>query len=237
MEQVLLITPLREEFELVTRSLHQYGYAFEEGYIGREKVLKFPELSATVAVGGHGKAQCAVQTQYLVDHHRGLDLVVCAGAGGSLAHHLAIGDVVVGTYTIEHDYNLRFALRPMPTFEGYKPALESIRQATSNLELPFSVRFGAVASGDEDIVMPERAQALAEQTQAICVAWEGAGVARASVFNNLAFIELRSVTDTADKLAPHDFNQNLELAMHNLSSLIRIWLSGNRSGTGINHVP
>src|SRR5262249_20722267 len=87
----------------------------------------------------------------------------------------------------------------------------------------FSVHYGIVASGDEDIVTSDRATALREATGAIAVAWEGAGGARASLFNALPFVELRGVTDTANQEAAADFHANLRRVMANLATFILRW--------------
>jgi len=36
----------------------------------------------------------------------------------------------------------------------------------------------------------------------VCVAWEGSGAARAALFNGIGSVEIRAVTDAADKEAP-----------------------------------
>ena len=71
---------------------------------------------------------------------------------------------------------------------------------------------------------PERAQAIRDQTGAACVAWEGSGAARAALFNGIGSLEIRAVTDAADKEAPQRFDANLPIAMANLASLLRLWL-------------
>jgi adenosylhomocysteine nucleosidase len=85
------------------------------------------------------------------------------------------------------------------------------------------VHYGIVASGDEDIITTDRATALREATGAIAVAWEGAGGARASLFNALPFLELRGVTDTANHEAPADFHKNLRSVMANLAAFVMAW--------------
>jgi adenosylhomocysteine nucleosidase len=87
----------------------------------------------------------------------------------------------------------------------------------------FCVHYGIVASGDEDIITADRATALREATGAIAVAWEGAGGARASLFNALPFLELRGVTDTANHAAAADFHNNLRSVMTNLATFIVSW--------------
>ena len=54
-------------------------------------------------------------------------------------------------------------------------------------------------------------------------AWEGAGGARASLFNALPFLELRGVTDTANHEAPADFHHNVRGVMTNLAAFIVSW--------------
>ena len=69
-----------------------------------------------------------------------------------------------------------------------------------------------------------RAQAVRDQTGAACVAWEGSGAARAALFNGIGSLDIRAVTDAADKEAPQRFDANLPIAMANLASLLRLWL-------------
>jgi len=64
---------------------------------------------------------------------------MCAGAPGALANDLAIGDVIVGTSTVEHDFQNKFNERPRPIFKGARFAIESLQ----DLSVPadFSVHF------------------------------------------------------------------------------------------------
>ena len=192
-----------------------------------------PDWRVLVATGGHGKTQFAVQAQYLIDRFPSVELVVCAGAAGSLAPKLSVGDVVVGTETVEHDYRLLFATRPLPRFPGHGPSIDALRRSAQGIS-GFHVAFDVIASGDEDVVTSERAQAIRDQTGAACVAWEGSGAARAALFNRIGSLEIRAVTDAADKEAPQRFDANLPIAMANLATLLRLWLevARNPSPTG-----
>jgi adenosylhomocysteine nucleosidase len=178
---------------------------------------------ALVATGGHGKTQFAVQAQYLIDQFSSVELVICAGATGSLAPELSVGDVVVGTETVEHDYRQLFTTRPLPRFSGHGPSIDALRRSAQGVG-GFRVAFDVIASGDEDVVTSERAQAIRERTGAACVAWEGSGAARAALFNGIGSLEIRAVTDAADKEAPQRFEVNLPIAMANLASLLGLCL-------------
>jgi adenosylhomocysteine nucleosidase len=138
-----------------------------------------------------------------------------------------VGDIVAATHTVEHDYTLRFVQRPLPRFEAHPPALDGLKQAYARGSQPFRLHFGLVASGDEDVVCPDRAAELARKTAALCVAWEGSGAARACLFSGVPFLELRGVTDYADKAAAQDFDVNLALCMANLAKLLHDWLGGS----------
>jgi adenosylhomocysteine nucleosidase len=178
---------------------------------------------ALVAPGGHGKTQFAVQAQYLIGRFPSTELVICVGAAGSLWSQLSVGDVVVGTETVEHDYRLLFATRPLPRFPGHELSIDALRRLAHSVS-GFHVAFVVIASGDEDVVVSERAQAIRDQTGAACVAWEGSGAARAALFNGIGSLEIRAVTDAADKEAPQRFDANLPIAMANLAGLLQLWL-------------
>jgi nucleoside phosphorylase len=130
--------------------------------------------------------------------------------------------VVVGTETVEHDYRLLFATRPLPRFRGHGPSIDALRRLAHGSG--FHVAFDVIASGDEDVVTSERAQAIHDQTGAACVAWEGSGASRAALFNGLGSLEIRAVTHAADKEAPQRFDANVPIAMANLANLLRLWL-------------
>src|SRR5262245_13919290 len=219
---ILFVTPLQTEFDYFVQSLHERGYSFTAVQIGRIAAQHFSDLDMIVARGGHGKTQFGVQTQHLLDHTNDVEAVVCVGAAGALAADLAVGDLVLATETVEHDYTQRFRRHPLPRFAG-DPALLAALQQLPLHTLPFGVHFGIVASGDEDVIELERAAALRQATEACAVAWEGAGGARACAFSGIPFVELRGITDTADHNAPAAFAVNLRIAMASAATLAALW--------------
>jgi adenosylhomocysteine nucleosidase len=220
--KILIITPLQKEHDFFLEACIKAGFHTEKSAVGRLPIVRFPDLDVTLVYGGTGKAQFAVQTQHLLDSGPEWDVVICAGAAGALADDLTVGDVVVATTTVEHDYNNKFTIRPTPKFDGAPSTIASLRRVSWPAG-SFNVYFGAVASGDEDIVETDRRQRLHQSTGAYAVAWEGAGGARACKFSQVPFVEIRGVTDKADHSAPSDFESNLALAMNNIAALIIAW--------------
>jgi adenosylhomocysteine nucleosidase len=151
------------------------------------------------------------------------EVVICAGAAGALSDGLAVGDVVVATETVEHDIHNHFGPPQLPRFRGATTMIESLRGVRPPRSA-FSVHFGPIASGDEDVVTVERQEALRQRTGALAVAWEGAGGARACQFSAMPFVEIRGVTDGANGRAAVDFRANLATAMANVATLIVTWL-------------
>ena len=79
-------------------------------------------------------------------------------------------------------------------------------------------------SGDEDVIEVARGAELYKAHNALAVAWEGVGGARASAFSNVPYLEIRGATDTANHEAPVVFDANLKIVMRNLALLLYRWL-------------
>src|SRR5262245_20223174 len=216
--ETLVTVPQALELEGITGAFAAAGYSGTRINVGLQECQRFEELGVLLAVCGHGKAQHAVQTQHLIDQSATVRAVICAGAAGGLAPSLKVGDVVVGVTTVEHDYTLRFIQRPLPCHHANADLVRELTQASDRVADDFAVRFGPIASGDEDVIDPARVGELRAATGALCVDWEGAGAARAACFSGVPFVEVRALTDAADATAAADFRANLSLSFANTSS-------------------
>lgn len=222
LQNILVVTPLQEEYNDLYHSLSALDFKSHTERIGKLDVHCFPEINVTLARGGHGKTQFGIQTQHLLDHAK-FDLVVCAGAAGALAPEVRVGDVVIATFTLEHDYNNKFSKRPKPRFTGDAKSIQQLKAldlSTAN----FKVHFGIMAGGDEDVIEVTRGAELRELHDALAVAWEGVGGARASAFSEVPYLEIRGATDTANHEAPVVFYTNLKIVMKNIAFLLYKWL-------------
>lgn len=227
----LVVVPQREELEPLAAAFAALGHVDRAAGVGRLEATSFDALDLSLAVGGHGKAQFAVQTQYLLGLLPGVSTVICAGAAGALGADVQRGDVVVGTRTVEHDYTLRFSAEPVPVHPADRVALRHMRTVAAQFGQGLRLRFGAIASGDEDIVDADRARELRKETGALCVAWEGAGGARAARFSRRRFLEVRVITDSADDAAARDYRSSLGVVVPNLAAVLAAWaLEAGRCG-------
>ena len=230
--KTLVMVPQADESAPLLAALSALGHEPSVRRIGQLEVAYLAALELGVAVGGHGKVQLGVQTQHLLDLLPHVQTVVCAGAAGSLSATARWGDVIVGSCSVEHDYKLRFVAEPLPVHRADPSVVREILAVTSDWPGGFSILSGPIASGDEDVIDSARACDLRAETGALCVAWEGAGAARAAAFSGRRFVELRVITDVADATAAADFHASLEEVIPHLADVLVVWVAAMRGQTG-----
>ena len=222
---IAALIPTTGEHESFVSAMESLGHRGAPTDIGRISCLSYWDGGLLVAQGGLGKVDFAVRTLHLIERGPPMDGVICLGTCGALAQDLAIGDIVVATETIEHDFNRKLTEGPIPSFESDPTLLSAFEAAQTSLPDGISVAYGPIASGDEGIDSSARARELIDKTGGIVAAWEGAGGAKACDFAGVPYIEVRCVSDLADEDAVTDFRENTPKAMNNLARLM-IYLSG-----------
>jgi adenosylhomocysteine nucleosidase len=220
--KILTVIPMQEEFDYFVQGCTEQGLAVKTSTLGRIPITYLSSLGLTLAQGGLGKTQFAVQTQHLIDSGKDWDVVICAGAAGGLDDRVSVGDVVIGTKTIEYDIRNKFGKPLLPEFSSAESIVKDFRhiEMTDN---SFKLHVGAIASGDEDIVDKARRREVRELTGALATAWEGVGGARASYFSNVPFVEIRGISDGANETGAQDFEKNLPITMKNVAIVVTTW--------------
>lgn len=213
----LILCPLPIELKCFLNSLQKQGFTYSTKQIRELTVYECSELGWLIACGGHGKTQFAIHTQFLIDHITNVKAVLCVGGAGALSSETSIGTIVVGTKTIEHDFNLLFIKRPSPEFCADPTLLQHLKDVAQDIP---HVQFAPIASGDEDVISHERRKQLLTQTAALAVAWEGSGGGRACAFNKRPYIEVRIITDNSNEDATHDFRKNIETGINTICTFL-----------------
>ena len=150
MVQRLIVIPIQAEIDCFLQGCTELGFPLEAARLGRLPVMHLPEQGITVAHGGLGKVQFALQTQHLLDAGPDWEVVICAGAAGALVDALAPGDIVVATETVEHDIRNKFGAPLLPRFRSADTVLAALREGLAAWTA-CPVHFGPIASGDEDV--------------------------------------------------------------------------------------
>jgi adenosylhomocysteine nucleosidase len=113
---ILLLTPLAIEYDLLKEFLTEGGWRGHIETKGPLTGIMFKDPAVYLTIGGHGKTQFGIQTQFLIHQFPQVKNIFCIGAAGSLTDSVKPGDLVIATKTIEHDYNLKFIKKPLPEF-------------------------------------------------------------------------------------------------------------------------
>ena len=210
----LFLAPLKPEFSSLSHAF-QKKWKHETLTIQSQTALYFPEPNIYLATGGLGKVEMALKTQFWIQQLPDCKMMACVGSAGSLDDSLHVGDVIVASKTIEHDFKQVFFKKPLPEFKISEEWLTVLKIDTFK-----NILFKPIASGDEDILSSERRKELWKLTGAGAVAWEGAGAARACAFLKIPFCEIRTITDNSNTDLKQDFTKNLNHAMLNLADLL-----------------
>lgn len=214
--RTLVLLPIEPEVAAFLKALSAH-HSYVSHSVGRIEGFYFPKLRLFCVRGGHGKVEFAIRSQHLLERLPNCEKVFLLGTAGSLNSRLKTGDLVVATSTLEHDFKLKFVQRPLPEFFGSPELLGLAQQFQSK---NFLLHFEKVASGDEDVLESSRAQEITGITNAVAVAWEGAGLGRVARFNQISHLEIRAISDFADNMAVKDFYKNLEAGMDHGAQLI-----------------
>jgi len=180
-----------------------------------------------VVRSGIGKANAAMCAQILIDRFP-VTALINTGVAGGVNPKAAIGDVVVATHAVQHDFDVT-ALGYDP---GQIPGLEtSSFPADPQLRLTAiaaahkilgveRVHSGIVASGDQFIASSEQKQRLEQKFNAFCAEMEGAAIAQVAYLNRIPYCIIRIISDQADASAPKDFGSFVAQVVPNLNQIV-----------------
>lgn len=212
------------------------GWSFHSGTI---------DGTAVVAVeAGIGKVNAAMVASLLIDHF-GVRALIFSGVAGGLAPHAQIGDAVVASTLIQHDYGAivedrlvryqpgAFPLPGVPPAHGYflPPDLAAaLEQRLGRLPLPpFSARggarpslhFGIVLTGDQFLNCAVARDRLHGETGALAVEMEGAAIAQVAERFGVPWAVIRVVSDQAGVDSHAHFATFLAEAAESAAGLVR----------------
>ena len=210
------ITGLKAKMELKgTKELA--GCEFYEGLLHERDIV--------LVKSGIGKVNAAVCTQALIGEY-GVDCVINTGAAGSMAPGVGIGDVVISTDLVQHDYDTstfgddvigtipRLGKRFFEADEGL------ISAAYSASHKGIKLHKGRIATGDQFIADRERKDRIKSIFAPLCVEMEGAAIAHACYLNKVPFVVIRSISDNSDGDADLSFEKFVHMAAENSSRIV-----------------
>ena len=178
-----------------------------------------------VARCGVGKVCAAVCAQTMILHF-GAKALINTGVAGALDPVLSICDVVVASDLVQHDVDTSPLGDPvgliselnrvdMPT----DPRLVALAEQTA-AEIGQPTHRGRVASGDCFVASPEKKQAIKDTFSALACEMEGGAMAQVCMMNQIPFLVLRAISDTADNRAEMDYPTFVNMAAAKMANLV-----------------
>ena len=103
MKKIGIVIAMEEEFQAIENKIKEIkiheekGLKFFEGKIGDKECV--------IVKSGVGKVNAARTTQVMIDNFD-IEYIINMGASGSIANDLNIGDIVIGKYVVQHDFDI-----------------------------------------------------------------------------------------------------------------------------------
>jgi len=205
------VETLLEKMENVTMTKHAWSEYYEGTLEG---------LDVVVVQCGVGKVNAAMCAQILCSCY-GVTHLVNTGIAGSLCAELDIGDLVVSTDAMYHDFDCNAFGYPSGKVPGMDviafpadPWLMEHAFAAAESVNPGHTKMGRIASGDQFVAEKALKETIIATTQGLCTEMEGAAIAQTAYRNGIPFVILRAISDKADDSAEMDYPTFERIAAH-----------------------
>ena len=229
MKKIGIVAAMQEEFEEIENKMRDVEAKRIKDL--RFLIGKIGDHNCVLVQCGVGKVNAARTTQLMIDNFE-LESIINVGVAGSINDTLNIGDVVIGKYVVQHDFDIT----AFGHSKGYIPGIGNniicdgqmisrFNEIMENIvERKYKIKLGVVATGDifcTDIAMKDKIRA---NFDADVVDMECAAIAQVAYLNNIPFAVIRSVSDTPNGENESDFEQNLDLASKRCANILEEFL-------------
>ena len=173
------------------------------------------EAELIVAVCGIGKVNAAMCAQAMIVKYAP-GRIINTGVAGTLSPEIGIGDVVIASDVVEHDFDTTAFGDP----PGLIPGLDTVKMHCSDRLRTSELRNaaldvlggsgakvfdGVIASGDQFIADPGRKAQIVGRFGAVACEMEGGAVGQVCAANGVPFAVVRTISDSADGGAVGDY--------------------------------
>lgn len=215
---------LKEQMKNMTVT-EKSGMQFYSGTLHGKQVV--------VVQSGVGKVNAGICAALLI-HLFHVDTLIHTGIAGSLNSAIDIGDVVLSTDAVQHDFDATgFGTYPYGQIPGLdtlflkadRKLISIAEEACTRVNPNIKVFRGRVVSGDQFISDKTKKQWLIEKFGGYCTEMEGAAVAQAAYLSKVPFLIVRVISDKADESAVLDYpefeKQAIEHSVRLTSEIIK----------------
>lgn len=226
MKKYGIIAAMEEEMQEIKKIMAQkenekiYELNFIKGKVNNTEII--------LVKSGVGKVNAARTTQILINNFE-VDAIINIGSAGSANDELEIGDIVIGSKLVQHDFDTTAFGSPKGYISNIGQYVESDNSLVHKMEgtisklqdSKFKIKIGIIASGDifcTDIEMKNKIRA---KFNADAIEMEGAAIAQVCKLDNIPFIVIRSISDKPNGNNNITFEQFLEKASKRCALIIQ----------------
>lgn len=189
-------------------------------HITEKAMLKFYEgeinnIPVVVLYSGVCKVNAAVAAQILIDSYH-VNTIISAGTAGGMEKTIKIFDTVISTQLAYHDVadDILVEFHPwLPSiyFNADEKLLAAAKKIVQNQAVNHPVIFGKMVTG-ESFIDKNMREIINKKYVPLSVDMESASIAHVCYVNNIPFISIRTITDTASHSGVENFEQNCDKA-------------------------
>lgn len=189
-------------------------------HITEKAMLKFYEgeinnIPVVVLYSGVCKVNAAVAAQILIDSYS-VTTIISAGTAGGMEKTIKIFDTVISTQLAYHDVadDILVEFHPwLPSiyFNADEKLLAAAKKIVQNQAVNHPVIFGKMVTG-ESFIDKNMREIINKKYAPLSVDMESASIAHVCYVNNIPFISIRTITDTASNSGLKNFEQNCDKA-------------------------
>jgi 5'-methylthioadenosine/S-adenosylhomocysteine nucleosidase len=212
------------EIEAFLNRFELIGETNWNDFIFYEAIYK--SKSIIIAKTGVGKVLAAMITQKIIDLFQP-SAIICTGIAGTVNPALELGDILLGTDSVQHDFNagyLKFKRGEIPYtpyrfFEGDRKLLE----AALSFEISGNrIIEGRVLTGDQFVARSAKNDYsyLTEELHGDCVEMEGAAIALVATVNKIPHLIIRTISDKVENSKKLNIREFLKQASENSLQII-----------------
>lgn len=190
---------------------------------------KIENTDVVIVQCGIGKVSSAICTQMLIDFYSP-SVIINSGVAGALSTDVTVGDIVIATAAVQHDFDCTAFGDPKGTLEllGKRmveiPADEelSVKLFETAKKLGDTNAFrGLIATGDKFVSDSDERLAIGKEFSALACEMEGGAMAQVCYRAQVPFAILRSISDDIGNNTTMDFNEFKVMAAEKTIAVLR----------------
>lgn len=222
MKTIGIIFAMQEELIELKKYLHInnekkiYDLTFYEATLNNQNII--------LTESGIGKTNAARTTQILIDYYKP-EAIFNIGVAGGIAKNLKVGDVIISTSLVQHDFDITAFNHPkgyIPNIGNNIPIDNKLLNTTKTIldTNNISYKEGLIASCDIFCTKESMATKINTQFNALCVEMEGASIAQTAYLSKTPCLVIRSISDCPDNNNKVTYEEFLETSSNKVAQIM-----------------